>query len=448
MKLHLQRSIARRAFSALFTALISASPIVGIALAMLTPSAARLHAAPQSQSADDVFKKWKAWQYVYGDQRLDQVVFADQPLKILADEFPSEMRSRAGFLGLKAEDFAVSAADQKRRSDAELRFKAAMKEIVQELSDDMPAFVARLEKNGFSSQEINAAEKDGGASKLGALYRKALIVPLDVAGQDSEERLFGMANRMFEYAFGAKYGARFQQFLNNPEKYPVARLFYANIWYRLSGNGWRIWHKDVLSALREESKRGREVVYIAGGTDFYHLIKAGVYRIRIIDPIFPSQTKYYSEGWQYLIDCSAGDEIRFAEEKLTLRRGACKKLGSFTTDELSDGEKHTIPGVIVEWKIIDDKGKALGSVIYERRFATQKDFSVKKDQVLLISFNELAYVTDAGPAGWGMDAEKWPSDIKLYVKQLRRSIGKTECVNMKKAAKAPFSFIRLGTSID
>jgi hypothetical protein len=409
---------------------------------------AGLYAEPRRQLADDVFKKWKSWQYLYDDQPLKQPVFVDRPLEVLMDDFPAEMQSRAGFLGLEAGDFTLSSADQKRRSEAETRFKKSMKEIIDELNHDMPAFIRRLEKSGFTSKEIDAAEKESGASKLGAIYRKTLVAPLSAAGQDSEEQLFGLANRMFEYAFGQKHGEKFQEILHHPERHPLARLFYANIWYRLSGNGWRIWHKDVLSLLREESKQGREVVYIAGGTDIYHLIRSGVYRIRVIDPILPSQTKYYSEGWQYLVDCSAGDEIRFVEERITLRRESCQKLGSFTTDELSDGQKYTIPSVIVTWRLIDDTGRVTGSVIYERRFATQNDFSGNKDRVLLISFNELAYVTDSGPAGWGMDSEKWPSDIRIYVKQLRQPVGKTECVNMKKAALAPFSFIRLGTSID
>ncbi len=421
------------------------NPAGGLVLALLLSLAApELSAAPQRRSADDVFRKWKSWQYVYGDQLPGRVEVTDQSMDMLFEEFPSEMYERAGFLGLTASDFRSSLSS----SDAKKRFTSAMKGIVPELSDDLPAFVNRLRQHGFTSEEINTAEEAAGASRLGGIYRRVLVVPLAAAGQGSEERLFGLANRMFEYAFGAEHGEQFRRFLYDPGSYPLARLFYANIWYRLSGNGWRIWHKDVLTALHRESARGREIVYIAGGTDFYHLIKAGVYRIRIIDPMLPSQKKYYSEGWEYLIGCSKGDEIRFGEERILLRREGCIRTGSFTTEELSDGQRHTLPEVVVRWTVLDEDGKSRGAVIYERRFARQDDFFVNRDQRLLLSFNELAYATDPGPDGWGMDSEKWPSDIQIYVKQLRRPVGKTECVNLKKAARSPFSFIRLGSSID
>lgn len=408
-----------------------------------------LHAEPRQ--ADEVFRKWKTWQFIYTDERIDRPSFED-PLKTLQAELPKEFRSRASFVGLTPEDFDLSASsarpeEQKKYKEVNRRLQKGLAEISGELDHDMSAFAQRLDRSDFSSKEINETEKGAPTKEISAAYRHVFEAVMHAQEQDHEHKMFALGNRLFEFAFGEKTGAAFLKLLDRPEKHPLARLFYATIWYRLSGNGWRIWHRSTLDALKRETDFGKEVVYIAGGTDFYHLIKAGVRRIRIIDPILPSQTKYYSEGWEFLVSCSAGDELRFPEEKLTLHRKGCKELGTFQTGELSDGTKKTIPLTIVEWKIIDEQGRAVGYVTYERRFAKQDDFKSNQDRVLLISFNELAYVTDGTSSGWGMDPEKWAGDVKIYVKQLRHPLSRTECVNLKRASLAPFSFIRLGTSV-
>lgn len=410
---------------------------------------AALSAEPRQ--ADEVFRKWKTWQFIYTDERIDRPSFED-PLKALQAELPKEFRSRAAFLGLASDDFDLTANparsdEQKKYKEANQRLQKGLAEIAVELDHDMPAFARRLDRGNFSSKEINEAEKAAPTKEISAAYRHVLEAIMHASEQDHEQKMFALGNRLFEFAFGEKTGPEFVRLLDRPEKHPLVRLFYATIWYRLSGNGWRIWHRSTLDALKRETDFGKEVVYIAGGTDFYHLIKAGVRRIRIIDPILPSQIKYYSEGWEFLVSCTAGDEITFPDEKLTLRRKGCKELGTFQTGELSDGTKKTLPLTIVEWKILDDRGRLVGYVTYERRFAKQDDFKSNPDRVLLISFNELAYVTDGTSSGWGMDPEKWAGDVKIYVKQLRHALSRSECVNLKKASTAPFSFIRLGTSV-
>src|SRR5690554_6415355 len=75
-------------------------PAGGLVLALLLAiTAPELSAAPQRRSADDVFRKWKSWQFVYGDRSMGGVD-VDPAMSMLLDEFPSEMYERAGFLGL------------------------------------------------------------------------------------------------------------------------------------------------------------------------------------------------------------------------------------------------------------------------------------------------------------------------------------------------------------
>ena len=418
--------------------------IAATAMIAICISFASVDAAPARKSANEIFQKWQTWQYLYSNETLNQPIVTQESFQNFLDEFPDEMQGRAQFLGLSQADFRNLAANK----EAQNKFKMAMTGITNELNSNMAGFVDRLKKNHFSTEIIVESEKKTPTTQLGSTYRKTITVPLTTTGKANDQAFFSLAGRMFDYAFRKQNANQFYEFLTTPKYYGIARLFYANIWYRLSGNGWRIWHTAALDSLRQEVETGHEVVYIAGGTDIYQLLKAKVYKIRVIDPIFPSQTKYYSEGWQYLVDCGVGDEIRFDDTTIVMKRTGCKNLGNFTTDELSDGKPHSIPKSIIDWRLFDTAGKEIGYVIYERRFAIQDDFVTNSKRVLLISFNELAYATDTSQAGWGFDSSKWPTDIKIYVKQLEKPIGKTECQNLTRAQASPFSFIRLGTSID
>lgn len=428
---------------------------MSIALCILFVSIAQLQAQSKqtlesttttanTKTEDEIFHKWKSWQYLYSDQSIGNPKFENDSVEKFQEMLPKLFLNRVEFLSLSEKDLSTLS----NRKSAETKFKKSVTQVLSELDSNVAKFVFHLKNSKFTSKEINSIEEKTPATQLGSDYRKLLVAVFNVAGKDDDQTMFALANRLFEYCFGKEHGAEFIKTLSEPENFPVARLFFATLWYRLSGDGWRVWHTQTLADLANESKAGKEVVYIAGGTDLYYLIKSGVRRIRIIDPIYPSQTKYYSEGWQYLVDCRANDTITFQEPHIILRRNGCENQGSLQTDTLSDGQAYKIQKILVKWVMIDSKNQEIGHVIYERRFATQTDFSVRQNQVLLISFNELAYATDATIAGWGFDPDKWPNNIKIYVKQLRQPIGKTECANLKASSQAAFSFIRLGTSID
>ncbi len=402
-----------------------------------------------ARSSEDIFKKWLTWQHLFGDDRLDAGRNVDAELSLkLWTALPVELRPQLGFIGLPTgrqpteADFNASAAE--------------LKAVYREIDSDMGAFVARLQRTGFSTEALNQREESGQRTATSEDYRMLLDALLSrEESKDTDRALLAAANRMYEYAFSESGFPRFRQNLDQARYRSIARLFWSNIWYHLSGTGWRYWHEDALNALRTETDAGKEVVYIAGGTDIYHLIRRGVYRIRNIDPIFPSQTKYYSEGWEFLIkgagpDGGLGDEIAFSSGalRLKLKRTGYVENGSFQTPTLSNQASVTIPISTTTWKIYDAENKEIGYYILERRFATQEDFTIGANRALLISFNELAYVADPGPRGWGIDPSKFARNFVVHVKQLRKPVSRAMILNMRAAEESDFSFIRLGTSID
>lgn len=411
-------------------------------LLLLAPAAL----SAEERGADDVFKKWLTWQRRFEDVDLSRQVVPDRSFALRAVAgLPDELTPQLGFLGVPTDTRQMQSADAEKVA-------RTMGQIYRELESDMGAFVERLRESGFATVEINRREEIGERDNVTEIYRNFFESLYDLDGSREEERaLLALANRMYEFAFGAATFAKFRPCLEKPELRPIARLFYANMWYNLSGTGWRFWHEQALKNLREEIGADGEVVYIAGGTDIYHLLRSGIYRIRNIDPIFPSQVKYYSEGWEFLIKGAGprngvGDRISFGE--FYMERSAYSESGSFRTPPLSNNAEITIPQSVTTWKIFEADGTEIGYYILERRFATQADFRPKANQTLLISFNELAYIADPGPRGWGIDVDQFPDNLRIHVKQLRRPVSKAMMQNMRAAEQSTFSYIRLGTSIN
>ena len=101
---------------------------------------------------------------------------------------------------------------------------------------------------------------------------------------------------------------------------------------------------------------------------------------------------------------------------------------------------------------MDEEGKILGSYVLERRFVTQADFTTAADKTFLMSFNELFYVTLPDfMEGWGIEPAKFPEDLNIVIKQLRRPVSKKMMCNMRIADllnTTDFKFISLGTCIN
>lgn len=218
-----------------------------------------------------------------------------------------------------------------------------------------------------------------------------------------------------------------------------------------------MWHTDALSRLRASSQGGDEVVYIAGGSDIYQPLLHGVRNLSVVDPMFPSQTKYYSEGWEFLIrgagaDGGIGDRIVFSEAEVTgglvMIRRSVTADGTIRTGVLSNDATEEYPQTTTVWELQNAAGRKVGRFTMERRFAKQEDFTNLKGRRLLISFNELAYVAATGDEGWGLDVDAFPGDFEIEVKQLRRPVSRRTLVNMRSMNSTDFYYIKLGTSVD
>ncbi|MFA6527136.1 MAG: hypothetical protein WCT20_01800 [Candidatus Babeliales bacterium] len=329
------------------------------------------------------------------------------------------------------------------------------------LERDMEGFIQYLRDIGLTSpaqQEHDKALPNDTSKKYKELIKQyngllQLFFLNGDAGSDEElVYLRAVANRMFEYAFGPGTWPQFHTILLTPSDHPIARVFYAAIWYYLAGSGWKQWHRQCLDALKRDYEKGKRIVYIAGGSDVYQLIKHGIYSIDLIDPILPTQPRYYSEGWAWLVrDGGIGDEIIFTFQDRTIvaRRTSCTKHGFFSA-KLSIGEWGDVPSSVTTWTLSDKKSrKRLGTWVIHRRCATQADFVADDSRSLVISFNELYFVATQNPIkSWGINPALFDDHFTMHVKQLRHSVTKEMIKNMAEADASAFSFIALGSEIN
>jgi hypothetical protein len=346
------------------------------------------------------------------------------------------------------EKFSVPSVDE---------FKKLFSQIYVLLEGDIGAFVAHLKKNGFANKKLNAREKKRGIDAVVKKYNDWYKILFDL--EDEEERdefLFSIANKFFEFCFSKETFPQFKKILSNPEYHSIARMFYSIIWTNLSEVGWQHWHIDSLCALKKEADSGKEVLYIAGGTDIYQLIKSGIYNIRVIDPMLPTQPKYYSDGWEWFIKgddkkFGVGEEVMFScgKRKICMRRASYKTTGGSFSLKLSDGKKVKIDKSITTWYLFEGK-KKLGEIIFERRLTNQDDFKVKRNQVILLSSNELYFIAAPKSSdGWGINPHKFDDKIKIYIKQLQKTVNKNMVCNIRYEVKQEeFAFISLGSCVD
>jgi hypothetical protein len=325
------------------------------------------------------------------------------------------------------------------------------------LQRDIGGFIRYLKKYGFACDEINKYEKDTYFNDIIEQHKGLMSVLFSKTRQKLEsEYLFAVANRFFEFCFISPTWQIFSNLLNTPNDYPIVRLLYSTMWYNFAGNGWKHWHKDILQLLQKKcKKKGQFVSYIAGGSDIYQLLNHEIYNIKIIDPMLPSQPRYYSEGWDWLVKGSGvngglKDEFTVStkSKKLRLKRVSYHEQGSFLA-HLSTNETKKIPKSITVWDVYDQKGmRKLGIVRFDRRFCEQSDFAMVPGQNLLMSFNELYFVTSVDRDNWGIKPQKFANNFVLFVKQLRRPINKEVACHMQQADASPLNFIKLGTSIN
>jgi len=410
----------------------------------------------ETKTAEQVFAKWLNKEQVFHDHDLEQLKDQITPdyaatVKEKFAELHSVMTQfnpfLASFYATKTEspsDFNVALNSQLKEKLAKIYFM---------VEHDMPGFVAFLQNNGFESGKLNNSDTESNFRDI--ILRDRGLIEMFFANKDPKvetEHLRAVANRFFEFCFDPETWPMFEALINHDDSHPIVRILYATTWYYMAGNGWKYWNKSCIDNMKKEADKGKKIVYIAGGSDIYQLLRHGIYNIEVIDPQLPTQPKYYSEGWDWLIKKDAvGDEITMGlpDKKLLLRRESYSEDGTFraklVTEAIVDLPKST-----TEWVVYDQaSNKKLGTVTLSRRFSTQEDFVQNDKQIVMISFNEMYFVVTPNQSkSWGINPEQFAPDFQLYAKQLREPVSREVMINMRKTELSKFSFIALGTEIN
>ncbi len=330
------------------------------------------------------------------------------------------------------------------------------------LENDIPGFVDYLLENNFAGQEVNNREERlldrGNLSAVTRKYRRFLETLVYHPNSDRLDSIMNsLANRFLEYCFYPETHDHFFKLLSSKENYPVLRMLYEAIWYYLARAEWIHWHQNTLENLKREFDAGKEIVYIAGGSDIFQLIAHGIYNIRNIDPIYPTQTTYYSEGWDFLAlgrkgSDGIGDTIVFNDKRtggknLVMRRISYEKHGTLLKNKRIYGKRVTIPRSTTVWSIENRKTKErLGTYTLERRFVDQDDFKTDGTTAHLISFNELYFILTTSSESWGINPRLFPKDFTINVKQTRAPLSHRVLMNMRKVQESTFPN-RFGSSV-
>ena len=321
------------------------------------------------------------------------------------------------------------------------------------LSKKIKKFIEFLQcKNTrFIDQVQNKHELRRPVTQTIRTYNK--FASLLVADQPRDPALFAIANRMFEYCYGDGF-ATFKQLLAKEQDHQVARFLLAIMWFQLVGEGWHNWHADSLANIVAAARTGRELVYMAGGNDIKAPLEALVlgnvkgFRITMIDPILPSQERYYAEDYDWWVTGELGDAMTLKINGIGYRlvRSAQTVDGAFDA-HLSTGEICQLPKSTTTWELRDSKNTCLGNVVFERRYGQQHDLERSMNEVAyIISFNELYFVAvDKAFGGWGFEVADLPENTSFLVKQLRRPVPKKMVCNIKYAEREPCYFIQMGS---
>ncbi len=265
---------------------------------------------------------------------------------------------------------------------------------------------------------------------------------------------FALANNLFDWCFTMPTSELFLNMHFDQASYPTLRFLYTALWSILSEKGWIDWHDMCLKQLKQEHDAGKAIMYIGGGCDIWQLLRYGIYNVTIIDPMLPMQERYYIKDYNFLLSGTGKnngleDEIimQSCGETITLKRVVYEKKEKYITVDLPSGQARCIPLSITEWAVFDEQQNQRGKIVFGRRMATQHDFAMSQDNVLLLSWNELACIIDGT---WKIDTTIFLADTKIFVKQLKKPVTKeiidTMCMAVKHN-KSNFRFISLGSNI-
>ncbi len=412
----------------------------------------------------DIFANWREDQEVYDYVPINSMPkhLKERNINRLEDilyKSIAELLPVAAMFSFK--DISEFLQDYKFPNNTEV--KKRFYKIYDLLEKDVTQFIDYLKDNNLCSINLDNIEEKQGINRVAKKYTDMLDILFRKYGRESnrkEEFLFAVANRFFEFCFSAETFDKFKKMLKNNSDHPILRMIYAAMWANLAEVGWQHWHLSCINNLKKDFESGKEIVYIAGGTDVYQLIKSGIYNIRVIDPILPTQPKYYSQNWDWFIKDNSNikkkDEVEINLDNIDnkiiiMRRDKFELTGKKFSVKLSNNKKIKIEESLTTWGLYDKKNKnKLGNLIFDRRLTGQEDFELNKNNSILISFNELYFI--AAPQdndGWGINPSKFDSNLKIHVKQLRNSVNKKVVQNMRYEIKqTDFAFITLGSCVD
>lgn len=404
----------------------------------------------------DIFGRFLAWQQVYKDRSIVELRnhlddnflhnFKQQYLKNIIQLKPLVPFLTTFTGGQIQEEGAVLRSPMNQGLQHNLSF------LYEHVEHDVKGLINELVRSGFCTEKANTEEQANHFDLTVEKY-KALIRLLFVQSDSflENEYQLALANRLLEYCFSDTTFQHYKTLLTNYEYYPLARFVNTAVWYILVGEGWKHWHANTLDVLKKSYDQGKEIVYIAGGTDFYHLLRQGIYNIRIIDPFLPTQVRYYSEGWNYLInDDSVDNEIRFGPACKSIKMKCVSNVaGEAFSVKLSTGNVISIKKAVITWNIYDSDNKHIGQVVIERRPATQSDFDTPENKSLIMSYDEMLFIAEPDILnGWGIDPKLLSDGFNMNVKQLRNPITKNMLCNIRIASLLNFSdfkFINLAS---
>jgi len=419
----------------------------------------------QVRHADEVFTRW-----IDEDDGLFQHIFEEVDLSTMSDlmdqEFLCDFKKMFSenyalfkpFAPFIASMFDVSLDNKSDIQSLKLTPKARQNFIhfYDALENDMSEFVRLLKHNGFASMNLNKLNAKGGFNRNVDRYKRLIAMMFDIDDEDDcTDTLFAVANCFVEYCFNpATHNQLMQLFKQEDGMYcSIAHMMYSIMWHNLGCIGWKNWSETCLKRLKKCAQQGKTVVYIAGGNDIYYLLQYGIYNIVVVDPMISvTQEEYYIKHWSWLFigegkDHGVGDVLIM--DDIILRRDAVER-GKKITVTRSDDTKERISQSVTTWSVWA-KGPIqvkLGSVVYDRRYATQSDFNRGGDKEILISFNELYFVVlPKYQDGWPIEPHKMQSNVVMHVKQLHSPVTRKMMLNMQDVEKKDLSWVSLGSSI-
>ncbi|MCF7799774.1 hypothetical protein K9L05_04220 [Candidatus Babeliales bacterium] len=397
-----------------------------------------------------VFKKWVQIQHVLSDidvRNMEDSLNVSR-LQDLSDRYATNLhffKTLIKFFNLKTNNnFEKMLFESQLSYDRQL--KENISKIYELINKDFPAFIKFLKENGFSKINSSSEEEKININILEEKYN--LLLTLLFIHQDpfkAEKIFFALGNKVFDYCFYPETFPQYKELITNKNFASIARLLISFLHKTLVSLGWRWWHQNCLQGIKAKTDNGAELVYIAGGCDIYTPIKEGIYNIRIIDPILPTQEQFYIPNYQWLVEPEVlknfDDKIEFIfdDKKIVLKRTEHKILGKFKA-KIQNNQTIEIPESVTTWIVQDYKTlKELGKIVFERRFAKQRDFVIDKNKVILMSFTEILSAIEKPiktkfgiiEQGWGIDVNKFDNNFSMYIKQLKLPVNKQILQNMQ-----------------